>query len=114
MQTIITLILIQRHPPYLSSSYNDLELKRVQTVKAQSTELELTDIQKEQVENWLIDYQAWKDREAKRVKAEAARDYVKEENQRNMATAISMIVIGFPVYLIHWLFITRDLKNNKE
>ena len=101
-------------PPYLSSSYNDLELKRVQTVKAQSTELELTDIQKEQVENWLIDYQAWKDREAKRVKAEAARDYVKEENQRNMATAISMIVIGFPVYLIHWLFITRDLKNNKE
>lgn len=101
-------------PPYLSSDYNDMELKKIQTVKAKGTELELTDIQKEQIENWLIDYSNWKERELKRIKEEEARDYTKEQNARNMSTAISMIIIGFPIYLIHWMFITKDLKNNKE
>jgi len=103
-------------PPYLLAEYNDIELKKIEAIKNKDTEaqLKLTETQKQQIENWLIDYEAWKVREEKRIKAEETRDYTKEENQRNMATAISMIVIGFPVYLIHWLFITRDLKNNKE
>jgi len=101
-------------PIFLSDSYYEKEYKKVETIKAQATEIGLTEEDKESIESWLEDYKTWKEKEENRSKFEAARDYTKEQNARNMSTAISLIVIGLPIYLVHWLFITSDIKKYKE
>ena len=100
-------------PPYISSSYEN-ELDKVEAISAKADELKLSDIEKEDIQKWLADYKKWKENEEKRMEFESKRDYVKEENARSMSVAVSLIIVGLPIYLIHWMFITKDIKRNKE
>ncbi|MEZ7820857.1 MAG: hypothetical protein QMB51_00955 [Patescibacteria group bacterium] len=75
---------------------------------------QLTDDQIETLDTWLKDYKNWSDSEKNRQEKESKRDYVKESRDRDMASALSMIIVGFPIYLIHWFIIVRDIKRNKD
>jgi len=69
----------------------------------------LTAEQKEQINNWLADYEAWK-------KFEKNRDpnlYIVQSRQRQAATAISLILVGMPLWLFHWGVIKNDNKEKE-
>lgn len=100
-------------PPYIYSSYENV-LDKVEAISKNADELKLSDIEKEDIQKWLTDYKKWKENEEKRMEFESKRDYVKENNARSMSVAVSLIMVGLPIYLIHWMFITRDIKRNKE
>ncbi len=75
---------------------------------------QLTDDQLQTLGTWLSDYKAYSDSEKQRQEVESKRDYVKENRDRYMANALSMIIVGFPIYLIHWFIIVRDIRRSKD
>jgi len=90
-------------PPYLSS-----DVKVAQEVKVCGDKCELTQIQKEQVDKWLVEYDNW-EQQQKNIDPNA---WVVRNRQRQAATALSLILIGLPLWLFHWSIIKKD--NKKE
>lgn len=88
----------------------DPSITSVEELKICADKCQLTTIQKEQINSWLSDYENWKNNEAKR----GANYYVVSNRQRQTSTAISLILVGLPLWLFHWAVIKRDLKNKKE
>ena len=96
----------QPFPLYIEDS----TLKTVEELKICGDKCELTNIQKEQVDNWLIDYTEWKQQEGTRDTSL----YVTRSRERQTSTALSLIVIGLPLWLFHWFTIKKDIKRKKE
>lgn len=70
----------------------------------------LTAEQKEQIKNWLADYENWKNNEKNRD----PNFYAVQNRQRQAATAISLILVGLPLWLFHWNVIKRDTKKRED
>jgi len=90
-------------PVYLSS-----DTKTVQEIQICSDKCELTAVQKEQVNSWLAEYKKWEEQE----KNSDPNIWVVRNRQRQAATALSLILIGLPLWLFHWSVIKKD--NKKE
>ncbi|NMB48114.1 hypothetical protein GYA13_01550 [Candidatus Kuenenbacteria bacterium] len=90
-------------PVYLSS-----DMKTAQEIKVCSDKCELTAEQKEQVNSWLAEYKKWEEQE----KNSDQNIWVVRNRQRQAATALSLILIGLPLWLFHWSVIKKD--NKKE
>ena len=88
--------------------YLDRDVKAIQDLQVCSDKCELTAIQKEQIGNWLTDYENWKNQES--IKDPSV--YTTRSRQRQASTALSLILIGLPLWLFHWSVIKKD--NKKE
>jgi hypothetical protein len=95
----------QPAPLYLDKAPNDAKALQVCSDKCL-----LTAMEKEQINNWLIDYETWQAQEKNRN----PNDWTVRNRQRQGATAISLILIGLPLWLFHWATIKRDLRDKKE
>jgi len=84
------------------------EMKTAQELKVCSDKCELTATQKEQINNWLLDYESWKQQQ----KNTDPNIWVVRNRQRQASTALSLILIGLPLWLFHWSVIKKD--NKKE
>lgn len=62
---------------------------------------QLTATEREDIANWLADYRAWKEKEAKI-------DPVVASRQREASTAIAMLLIGLPLFLYHYRVIRKE------
>jgi hypothetical protein len=95
----------QPTPLYIAS-----ETKTAQDLKVCSDKCELTAEQKAQIDNWLADYENWKNQAS--VKDPSI--YVTRNRQRQAATALSLILIGLPLWLFHWSVIKKDNKKEEH
>lgn len=66
-----------------------------------------TDGQKQSIERWLADYDAWQNQE-KNI------DYIKQDRQRTAANSLAMLIIGAPLYAYHWRLASRRKKEEEE
>jgi len=83
------------------------EKVQMESLQSCSEQCELTEVQIAAIDQWLVDYQIWQD-EQKNVKEV---DYVRQNRERQASGAISMIIVGLPLYLYHWVTIKRDRKS---
>lgn len=90
-------------PPYLNS-----DVKTVSQIQVCSDKCELSAQQKEQVNSWLVEYKNWEEQQ----KNADPNIWTVRNRQRQAATALSLILIGLPLWLFHWSVIKRD--NKKE
>lgn len=88
----------------------DKELEMVENLNNCSEACELTDSQKQQIEYWLADYQTWRENQANQEKI----DYTVSQRHQQGSTAISMIIVGLPLYLYHWMVIKRDKRKEDQ
>jgi hypothetical protein len=86
------------------------DLKVMKNLQNCGDECDLSDAEKEVVSAWLTDYDSWQ----QEISARDPEVYEKRDRARQTSSAISMILIGFPLWLIHWGFIKKDMKKNKE
>ena len=92
-------------PINMDSSEKDF----VKSLETCSDKCELTENQKDQVASWLENYEKWES-------GEETKDpnlYTKRNRERQASTAISLILIGLPLWLFHWFTIKKDIKRNK-
>ena len=80
--------------------------KSVNQVDALKTCDNLTAEDKANIEMWLADYKIWQENQKNQ-------DPVTSTRQREASTAIAMILVGFPIYLIHWRIIKKE-KHSEE
>jgi len=81
-------------------------LEKVQSLAGQK-EVKLTPEEEQAVKAWLVDYQNWKDNNAKV-------DYLASQRSRDISFNLALILIGLPLYLFHWLTIRRENKQIEE
>jgi len=62
---------------------------------------DLTSDQQKQITSWLIDYKSWQEQEKQF-------DYVSQQRQREFSLALSLIIVGLPLYLYHWGVIKKE------
>lgn len=65
---------------------------------------ELADEQKELMASWLVDYKNWQE-EQNQV------SYTTQRRHRQASQALSLILIGLPLYLFHWAIIRKEIKS---
>lgn len=94
-------------PMYIAE---DLEVKTVQELQICSDKCELTATQKEHITAWLEDYEEWQNNEKNRD----PNVFVTRNRHRQASTALSLILVGLPLWLFHWAIIKRDIRRNRE
>ncbi len=82
-----------QRPPSYSLAPKDLEV-------AKESE-ELTDKEKQQIKNFLEDYESWQEKR-KEV------DPIKSQRHEDSATNLALILVGLPLYLYHWKVIQKS------
>ncbi len=65
---------------------------------------DLTLEQKQEIASWLKDYKSWQEQESKF-------DYLAQQRQREFSLALSLIIVGLPLYLYHWSIIKKETKE---
>lgn len=89
------------------SAPSDIYLaKSVNQVDAIKTCDKLTAEDRVNIESWLKDYKTWQE-------TQKNQDPVRSTREREASTAIAMILVGFPIYLIHWRIIKKE-KHSEE
>ncbi|MFA6534084.1 MAG: hypothetical protein WCT37_02820 [Patescibacteria group bacterium] len=78
--------------------------KAVLDSQTSGKKVEVTAAEQQQLEYWLVDYKNWQETDSKV-------DYAKAQRQRDAANDIAMIIIGLPLYLIHWSIIKKETKK---
>jgi len=67
----------------------------------------LSEEEKARIQQWLVDYQSWKERQEQF-------DYVAARKQEEASTNLSIILVGLPLYLYHWGIIKKETKNGEK
>lgn len=67
---------------------------------------ELTTQQKEAINRWLLDYEAWENRRGEL-------DPVTSRRHRDASINLAMILVGAPLYIYHWGNIRNDSKQTE-
>ena len=88
--------------PFSASKIDNLE-KEID----EENQVCLSEEEKSNIENWLIDYNNWKETNLKI-------DPVVARRHRDASLNLSLILIGFPLYLYHWRIIKREIKEENK
>ena len=86
--------------PYMAS-----EIKTGETAKRCAEKCDLTAEEKQQINQWLVDYKNWQDQQGVLKTA---------RKQKNAVRDISMLVVAIPLFLWHWKMISKEAKESKE
>lgn len=78
--------------------------KQVEAIKSCD---QLTEVDKQTISTWLSDYKMWQE-------SQKNQDPVTSTRQREASNAIAMILVGFPVYFLHWRIIKKEKHNSEE
>lgn len=88
----------------------NVDFKNMKELQACSDKCELNATQKQQINEWFGDYENWQNNEKNRNLSA----YVVRNRQRQASTALSLILVGLPLWLFHWTTIKRDVRGRKE
>lgn len=82
-------------------------VEKIQSMANSSqTTVTLTEDEKDNLKQWLSDYENWK---AQRD----ALDPIVAQRHRDASFNLAMILVGLPLYLFHWRLIKRDTKQRE-
>ncbi len=76
----------------------------IEKVEGLQNEEGLSSEEKQLIQNWLADYQAWQDSVSKV-------NYLESRRQRDASLNLALMAVGLPLYLYHWGIISRETKG---
>jgi hypothetical protein len=95
--------------PYYSAPRMVDDVKKVEKMIENKDKLQLTNEQVKSLNQWITDYEKWK----KEQETETV-DYITRNRHREVSEALSLMLVGLPLYIYHWGVIKRDIKNKKK
>jgi hypothetical protein len=81
------------------------ETKLGETAARCAEKCDLTAEEKQQIQNWLVDYKNWQDQQGVLKIA---------RKQKNAVRDISMLVVAAPLFIWHWQMVNKERKESKE
>ncbi len=66
----------------------------------------LSEEEKAAIQQWLADYESWKEESPNF-------DYLTARRHRDASMNLALILVGFPLYFFHWRIIKRELKKEE-
>jgi hypothetical protein len=72
-----------------------------------SSDSTLTEEQRATIRQWLADYENWSQTSAKL-------DPVAAQRQRTASTSLAFIMVGLPLYLLHWRMIKKRMSIEEQ
>ena len=82
----------------------DYPIKRVEEIQGNE---ELSEEDRVAITQWLEDYKEWQERSSKI-------NYVTVRRHKDASLNLSLILIGLPLYLYHWIIIKKEIKNKDK
>jgi len=79
--------------------------RSVETVEDLKDNESLTEEQLESIDAWLVDYEQWQQKQADV-------DPVIANRHRDAAMDLALLLVGFPLFLFHWLTIRKESRKN--
>ncbi len=79
-------------------------IKRVEEIQDNE---ELSDEERTTITQWLEDYKEWQKRSSEI-------NYVTVRRHKDASFNLSLILIGLPLYLYHWIIIKKEIKNKAK
>jgi len=89
---------------YTQPSLAPVPVEKIQAL-SDAESVELSAVEKQALQQWLVDYNSWQENNAKI-------DYLASSRQRNASLNLALIIVGLPLYLFHWLIIRRESKES--
>ena len=74
----------------------------------------LTEDQINSLDQWIKDYEEYRAQVKLNEELRNNIDYLKESRQETMSIALSIILVGLPLFIIHWTLIVKDRKREDE
>jgi hypothetical protein len=68
-----------------------------------SADSTLTEAQRATIREWLVEYENWRETNAKL-------DPVAAQRQRTASTSLSLMLVGLPLYFFHWRLIRKSQR----
>jgi len=94
-------------PPYMPEAVIKATTSSTDKPSTDLEKVTLTQSEKEELAVWVKEYKSWQESYQKI-------DYVAVERHRTAAWDLSLIIIGLPLYLFHWLIICREGKEKND
>lgn len=88
----------------MPTPYMTAEVKMGETAERCAEKCDLTEGEKQQIQNWLVDYKNWQDQDNLRT----------ARKQKNAVRDISMLVVAIPLFIWHWKMISKESRETKE
>ena len=96
-------------PYYMAPRVPITETQSAQELVDNKEAYQLTDEQVQYLNAWIDGYNKWLEEESK-----DGVDYKTQQRHREASYALSLILVGLPLYLYHWKVIKKDIKEKKK
>ncbi len=99
--------ILYQTPPYPSLSLEKIAAVEDKEIEKKEGEITLSQEEKARIDQWIADYNDWKERRSKI-------DPVTTRRHRDASMNLALILIGLPLYFYHWRIIKRETKNKRS
>ena len=100
--------------PMMEFNSNEMDIDTALKLSENGENIGLSESQITSLNNWIEDYEEYKVEIKAQREARSKVDYLKESRQESMSGALSVMLVGLPLFIIHWTLIVKDRRKEEE
>lgn len=100
--------------PMMEFNSNEIDVDTATKLAENGEYIGLTEAQVSSLNQWIADYEEYREQRKEMEESRANIDYLKESRQESMSVSLSIILVGLPLFIIHWSLIVKDRKREDE
>ncbi len=97
--------------PTMEFNSNEIDVDTATKLAENGEYIGLTEDQISSLNQWIVDYEEYRVQRKEIEEARSNIDYLKESRQESMSVSLSIILVGLPLFIIHWSLIVKDRKR---
>ncbi len=99
--------------PMMEFNSNEMNIDNAIKLTENGEHIGLSESQISSLNQWIEDYEDYRSQIKKNEESRSDIDYLKENRQRDMSSSLSIILVGLPLFIIHWSLIVKDRKKEE-
>jgi hypothetical protein len=100
--------------PTMGFDSNEMDVDTAIKLSENGEYIGLSESQIESLDSWIADYEEYKVAIKAQREARANVDYLKESRQKSMSGSLAVMLVGIPLFIIHWALIVKDKRREEE
>ncbi|MCF7795810.1 hypothetical protein K9M42_01845 [Patescibacteria group bacterium] len=100
--------------PVMEFNQNEIDVDTATKLAENGEVIGLTEDQIDSLNQWIEDYEEYRVQVKKNQELRSNVDYLKESRHESMSISLSIILVGLPLFIVHWSLIVKDRKKDSE